>query len=299
MKQPSFHRLIFSACLLLLLAMVPGLTLAQDIEDSPVESRVQGQSLIANEPLDPASYIRYSRFLIASGDWEVAEEVLEVGRNKANPSANLLIELSRVYETQRRFSRAESVLKEAVGIDPDNMMAWVRMGEIQFRMNSHQAGLKSYYLAVELSDLETLPRVRLIEGLLDTDQPDHAEELCLQYIAADPDNPDLWLSLGLVFEKQDKNREAFTTYGQVLTLDPDRAEAYARQGRLFCRFGQFESSEQACRQSLDLDEDNMLAHAYLGIACSRLGNGEEARKHAQIAETGGMNMSSVWEQLGK
>mgnify|MGYP001019769076 FL=1 len=108
----------------------------------------------------------------------------------------------------------------------------------------------------------------------------------------------LWLSLGQVFEKQDKLREAFTTYGQVLSLDPDQAEAYARQGRLFCRFGQYDAGRTACGKALEIDPQNMLAHAYMGIACSNLGDGETARKHAQIAESGGMNMTAVWKKLG-
>jgi tetratricopeptide (TPR) repeat protein len=141
--------------------------------------------------------------------------------------------------------------------------------------------------------------VRLVNGLMDMGETAEAEDLCLQFIASDPDNPDLWLAVGRSFEKQDKNREAFTTYGQVLSLDPTAAEAYARQGRLFCRFGQFDAAEVACRKALSLDPDNLVGHAYLGIACSQLDKGKDARKHASIAEAGGMNMGSVWEKLGK
>ena len=134
---------------------------------------------------------------------------------------------------------------------------------------------------------------------MDIGETAEAEDLCLQFISTDPDNPDLWLALGRSFEKQGKNREAFTTYGQVLSLDPEDAEAYARRGRLFCRFSQFEAAEDACRKALSLDPDNMVAHAYLGIACSYLDKGKDARKHARIAEAGGMNMGAVWEKLGK
>ena len=124
-----------------------------------------------------------------------------------------------------------------------------------------------------------------------------AEDTCLGFIAATPDDPQLWLALGSVFEQQDKLREAFTTYGQVLSLVPDSAEALARQGRLFCRFGQFSSAAEACRRALAMDAGNLVAHAYLGIACSYLGQGDEARHHAQIAEAGGLNMTAVWKKL--
>jgi len=264
-----------------------------------IGSKMEGRSLVADEPMDPASYINYSRFLVGIGELKEAEEILEIGRNKANPSSTLLVELSVVYETRSRFSKAEAAAREAVALDPGNMDAHLRLGEIHFRMGEKKAGVGCYRRAHDLSPREALPRVRLVNGLMDIGETLEAEDFCLQFIASDPDNPDLWLALGRSFEKQGKNREAFTTYGQVLTLDPREAEAYARRGRLFCRFGQFEAAEEACRHALALDRDNMVAHAYLGIACSYLDKGKDARKHARIAEAGGMNMSAVWEKLGK
>jgi tetratricopeptide (TPR) repeat protein len=264
-----------------------------------IDSKVEGRSLIAEEPLDPASYINFSRFLVKIGELPEAEEILEIGLSKANSSSNLLVELAVVYEARGRLSKAEAAAHEAVALDPKNMDAHIRLGEIHFRMGAKKAGVGCYRRAVALSSLEALPRVRLVNGLMDIGETAEAEDLCLKFISSDPDNPDLWLALGRSFEKQGKNREAFTTYGQVLTLNSREAEAYARQGRLFCRFGQFEAAEDACRKALSLDKDNLVAHAYLGIACSRLDKGEDARAHARIAEAGGMNMGSVWSKLGK
>ena len=283
------------AFVLLGLAMLPYSAGAE----SEIGSKIEGRSLIANHPLDPASYINFSRFLVNLGELKEAEEVLETGRNKANPSSNLLVELALVYEARDRMSKAEAVARDAVTMDPDNPAAQIRLGEIHFRMGSKKAGVVCYRRAQKLSPLDALPRVRLVNGLMDIGETIEAEDLCLQYISTDPDNPDLWLALGRSFEKQGKNREAFTTYGQVLSIDPQVAEAYARQGRLFCRFGQFEAAEHSCRQALALDQGNLVAHAYLGIACSYLDKGKDARKHARIAEAGGMNMTAVWEKLGK
>jgi tetratricopeptide (TPR) repeat protein len=273
--------------------LCPGISVAE------VTSTIEGRALIAAEPLDPASYINYSRFLMKMGEMGEAEEILETGRNKANSSSNLLVELAVVYEARNRMSKAEAAARDAVALDPENVDAHIRLGEVHFRMGAKKAGVERYRRAQELSPREALPRVRLVNGLMDIGETTEAEDLCLQFISTDPDNPDLWLAMGRSFEKQGKNREAFTTYGQVLTLDPGEAEAYARQGRLFCRFSQFEAAEDACRKALALDKDNLVAHAYLGIACSYLDNGKDARKHARIAEAGGMNMGVVWEKLGK
>lgn len=264
-----------------------------------VTSRVAGQALLAEDPENPDNYIAFGDFLAMSGDLKGAAAVLETGRNKAHASAELLIALGRVYESQNLLARAESVTRDALALEPESWQANVRMGEIYMRMGWFKSGLESFRAANAAAPSETLPKVRIVGGLADQNRFAEAEDACLQFISSDADNPDLWLALGKVFEKQDKLREAFTTYGQVLTLDPARAEAYARQGRLFCRFGQYDSGRSACAKALELDENNMLAHAYMGIACSNLGDGENARKHAQIAESGGMNMVSVWKKLNQ
>ena len=207
--------------------------------------------------------------------------------------------LGRFYEKNGQTAKAESMTREALVLDPKHVAAHVRMGEMYMRLGWPKSAIESFTTATELAPQQTLPKVRLIGGLLDWGKLVEAEDQCLQFIAGDAENPELWLSLGQVFEKQDKLREAFTTYGQVLTLEPELAEAYARRGRLFCRFGQFSAGEESCRQSLVLDEDNLVAHAYLGIACSNLGNGDEARAHAHIAEAGGLNMTVVWKILEK
>ncbi len=262
-----------------------------------ITSRVDGQAMIAADPGEPAPYIAYGEFLLDRRDYKGAAEVLEIGRKNAAASAELLVVLGRVYEAQDRLARAESVVREALVVDPKSVVALVRMGEIYFRLGWPKSGMESFYAACAEAPDQTLPKVRVIGGLIDQNKMTEAEDACLRFISEDAENPELWLALGQVFEKQDKLREAFTTYGQVLTLEPDQSEAYARQGRLFCRFGQYDAGRTACAKALELDEDNILAHAYMGIACSNLGDGENARLHAQIAEAGGLNMTAVWKKL--
>lgn len=286
--RKAVYSLLIAFCLLLAGSAGAGIT-----------SRVDGEALIAARPAEPSSYEMYAEFLLESGAPEEAAEVLEKGRAKAAPSAHLLVTLGIAYEKQGLLGRAEAVTREALAVDPDHARAHMRMGDLYFRLGWPKSGLESYREAVRLAPADPAPQVKLVAGCLEAGQTDQAEDACLEFISRSPEQPDLWLSLGQVFEKQGKQREAFTTYGQVLSMDPQNAQAFARQGRLFCQFGQFTSAEAACRQSLKIDPDNSLAHAYLGIALSYLGNDEEARKHAQIAEKAGLNMVSVWKKISQ
>ncbi len=262
-----------------------------------VASRVAGQALIAEYPQDPLAYIAYADYLQNESDWDQAAQVLEMGRNKAVSSAELMVALGTVYEEQNHLGKAEAVTRAALSIDPKSVSGHIRMGEIYFQLGWPKSGMESFQTAHDLAPALALPKVRLVGGLVEQNKLSAAEDECLKFISSDVENADLWLALGQVFESQNKLREAFTTYGQVLTLGGEKAEAYARQGRLFCRFGQYDAGKTSCAQALALDDQNLLAHAYMGIACSHLGESEAARKHARIAEAGGMKMNAVWDKL--
>jgi len=281
--------------LLGLLLLVPAVGGAATEIHSPVD----GRNRIAEDPEDPAGYIELGEYFLRLNNAEEAIDVLLTGQNKALPSADLLVSLSRAYEAEELMAKSEEACRAALDMDQEHVEAHLRMGEIYFRMGWPKSGLDSFRTAVNLAPEQTEPKVKLVGGMLEAGQVADAEQACLEFVSVDPDNVDLWLSLGQILEKQEKRRAAFTTYGQILVLDPKNSTAYARQGRLFCQFSQFEAAESACRKALELDENNAIAHAYLGIACSYLGRNNEARKHAAIAEKAGLNMVSVWKKIGQ
>lgn len=223
--------------------------------------------------------------------------VLEDGRAKAEPSADLLVALGKLYRDQEQWNKAEETASAALAMKPRHVEAHLLNGEVYFAQGWHKSGLESFQTALAIDPENTRAKVRLLGGMVEDGQVAQAEEQCLRFVSADTENADLWMALGRIFEHQGKPREAFATYGQVLSLEPDRARAFARQGKLFCEFSQFQAAEASCRRALDLNGNDALAHAYLGIALSRLGQGDEARRHAEIAEASGLNMTVVWRHL--
>lgn len=282
-------------CLGLAWLAAAGATSAADVP--VIASRAAGEALLAAAPDEARNYLAYADWLSAAGELQEAGAVLEAGCRQAASPGPLLLELAGLYQRLGKPARAETCARQAVLLMPDVPEAHVRMGDVYRELGWPQSALESYENAVRLAPQDPVPAAKLVEGLLASGQAAAAEDRCLRFIAAQPEQPRLWLALGEVFEKQDKLREAFTTYGQVLGLDAHSAEAYARQGRLFCRFSQFSAAADACRKALELDQDNLTAHAYLGIACSYLGDEEQARRHAKIAEAGGLNMSAVWKRV--
>ncbi len=264
-----------------------------------VSSKVEGEALLAADPTNPQAYIDFAAFYLEMGNGVAAARILERGKTEAGVSADLLTDLGHAYQLQKKYTKAEAATREALALDPAHADAHLQLGEIYLAMGWAKSGLDCIRTAVELAPGRALPRVRLVRGLADNGQVAEAEETCLRFIADHADDAELWIALGQVFEKQGKHREAFTTYGQALTIDAESATAWSRQGKLFCEFGQFDAAAQSCRRALELDPDSALAHAYLGIALSHVGDSDEARMHAQIAEAAGLNMTAVWKILDK
>ena len=78
-----------------------------------VDSDVDGKSRIAANPEDPAGYLQYAAWLEASGALDEAAAVLETGRNKADPSAELLVALGEVHEARGQVAKAETFDRRA------------------------------------------------------------------------------------------------------------------------------------------------------------------------------------------
>lgn len=279
----------------MLLAMMPVVPAAA----AEVGSRAEGKSLITAQPDNPGVYMTYANFLADRGNVVEATRVLELGRDRAEPSANLLVALGKLYRDKEEWTKAETAAAAALVLGEDHTEALVLMGEVYFAQGWNRSGLEHFRAAMVSDPAASRPKVRLLGGLVEDGQVAEAEEQCLRFVSSEPENADMWMALGRIFEHQGKRREAFNTYGQVLSLEPGRARAYARQGKLFCEFSQFQAAEISCCRALDLDQGDALAHAYLGIALSHLGNSDEARRHAAIAEAAGMNMTVVWRQLDK
>jgi len=177
--------------------------------------------------------------------------------------------------------------------------ALVSLGNLRLQQHRYDESTRFFQQALNDNDSNIEAQRGLVCSLLGENQTHDAEKACRDFLAQNPDRPELWLALGEVLEKQEKLNEAFGCYGQALGLDAEYTAALSRRGRLYCRFTQYEAAALECRRALALDPDDYLAHAYLAIACANLGQNDAARTHAETAEAAGMRMESVWEKIGR
>ena len=75
-----------------------------------VRSRAEGDALITNQSDNPGAYMTYATYLTDLGKVVSAIEVLEQGRDRAEPSAELLVALGELYIDRQMWAKAEAAL---------------------------------------------------------------------------------------------------------------------------------------------------------------------------------------------
>jgi tetratricopeptide (TPR) repeat protein len=291
-----------------------------------------GEELIAADPTDPRGYMQAALEAYRGGDEARARDHLERGRERALPSAELLVALAALHVSQEKLHEAEDAALAALEIQPRFALAyvqlaavygkaglyetaiahceqaidcdgrcvpaWLHLGAAHSAAANHRQAVEAYRSALTLAPSDPTAQCNLVHNLIALGKPGEAEACCQKWLNAGADYADLHVALGEALEAQQKWQPAFAAYGRAVELRPDCGPAHSRRGRLFCRFQQYEAAVQECRTALEVDPDDAVAHAFLGVAYAHLGNKEEAEIHALRAEVLGMQMNPVWKLIG-
>lgn len=139
-----------------------------------------------------------ARLLSQNRPGEAAQK-LEPLYAQAPDDPDVAINLSGAYILQRRWDKAVAVLDEAVKANPDNAMLWTNMG------------------AAQLGRLE----------LSGPKQQERAIEAYWQALRADPQAPNVYYHLGLIYKERNELTRAAAMFQRAVEVNPaDRDARY-------------------------------------------------------------------------
>jgi tetratricopeptide (TPR) repeat protein len=107
----------------------------------------------------------------------------------------------------------------------------------------------------------------------------------LQSIELQPDSAEVHLSLGLVYLKLEKNKEAAKAFKDSLRLQPDVAEAQYGLGLAYFRMTRHRDAAEAFKRATILRPDLAKAHYGLALAYQELGKNDALIAEFKILET--------------
>jgi tetratricopeptide (TPR) repeat protein len=161
--------------------------------------------------------------------------------------------LSKAYEGLNRLPESFEELKRAVQLDPKNLEAKVKLGNI------YVAGAKIR------PDL-------LAEG----------EKLAKEILQTDPNYIEGHILLGSVLFAQDKKEEAFAELTKAIELDPKRVESYLSMARFYIVTNDHTNADAIFNRAIAVNPNSALAHTEYGKYLIQVGKNTEAE--AQLSK---------------
>jgi tetratricopeptide (TPR) repeat protein len=133
-----------------------------------------------------------------------------------------LLELATMYETAKQPEQAMAIYQQF----PENPGAQERMGDLLLKAGKAADAIPCFQIAVAKSPTEA-NRAALAEAYLKNNEPNKAQPLVEQILAADPDNFEIRMLHGRLIRDQRKFPEAAVEFERATKLKPDSEQAWS------------------------------------------------------------------------
>ena len=133
-----------------------------------------------------------------------------------------LLELATMYETAKQPEQAMAIYQQF----PENPGAQERLGDLLLKAGKAADAIPCFQIAVAKSPTEA-NRAALAEAYLKNNEPNKAQPLVEQILAADPDNFEIRMLHGRLIRDQRKFPEAAVEFERATKLKPDSEPAWS------------------------------------------------------------------------
>jgi tetratricopeptide (TPR) repeat protein len=114
-------------------------------------------------------------------------------------------------------------------------------------------------------------------ALTEAHRPNEAISLFRQALVMEPENPLLWLNLGIAQQHTGNYEEALDSFQRVLSINGDLEEAWLSMGLIHYELEQFELAEECYYSALSRNTNSPKTWNNLGVLYFTEGSYEEAR----------------------
>lgn len=190
--------------------------------------------------------------------------------------------LARLLRQQGRIDEARQVFEEALKREPHQGAWHYELAEL-LRQQRDPSAIDYYAAAVQLAPDEPRHWLGLVEGLLERNERDAAQETVERALLRFNDNPALHAVAGAIQEAQGEIERAAWHYERALERDPHNAGHCWRLGRAQLELGNLDAARELLERALALDPDSADAHSAIARLFAHENDGRAALIHSQRA----------------
>ena len=114
-------------------------------------------------------------------------------------------------------------------------------------------------------------------ALTEANRPYEAIPLFRKALVMEPENPLLWLNLGIAQQRTGEYGEALESFQRAAYIDDDMADAWGSMGLIYYEMEDFDTAENCYHSALERDPNSPKIWNNLGVLYFSLGSYEEAR----------------------
>jgi tetratricopeptide (TPR) repeat protein len=222
-------------------------------DDAAAQHRVEEaeslyRTLLANGTHDEEIPLALAQILIDREDASGAAAVLETFRSAHPYSADIELQLGKLFRELGRTDESVVALKGLLKIDPTNLDALTTLGLILEEAGRHEELVDLYRRFVEQSPASPFGHYRLGTALLAAGHYPEAETQLITALKADSGNARILMALGQAYEATKRGGLAESAYRRALEREPESLEARLLLARVLQRRAEDDQALELYRQ---------------------------------------------------
>jgi tetratricopeptide (TPR) repeat protein len=199
------------------------------------------------DPLNPDSYLDYSRLLMDQARYEESEQFVRQGLESAREPYPLFVRLGSIQMLASSYEDARKWFQKAIDEHDEISVGYVAMAQSFFKERRDE------------------PAVKILESGRAKVKPD----FLLEYF------------YGLALDRLQRKTEALAAFKRAARLNADVADIHYELGRLYLDLGRIPEAQKELEQVLRMSPRHSKATFQLSRVYMRLGDKEEARRFSE------------------
>jgi Flp pilus assembly protein TadD len=236
-----------------------------------------------------ASALDRARALSAERRFDEAAAEVERVLGVETENVDAFVLKGSILRRQKRLAEAKRVLEHALTLDPKCAEGWLDLGTC-YRLENDPFWARFYLRlanVVEPSNADVWNELGLVEITLGNFE--HAEESIENAVSRNPAHAEAWNNLGMILARRRELGNARRHFLRAVFLKPEFYMAACNLGLVSRDLERFEDAERELRRALELDPCPTAARLNLAVVLQDLGRPDEAcavleAAHAQLPQ---------------